>query len=99
MKKLGSNFALGDGKYPETVEDAVQVLALNEPKNPWKKGKDKGPRSMEVSFGQFKGVCWKCGEEGHTKQNCPLNKNKADKEEKEEAHNQVVKRKVKIWSC
>ena len=81
MRDLHNNYALGNDNYPDTVEDALQVLTLygeRSNKIEKKKGKNDDDKSTDASFAQQDGktvVCWRCGKEGHVKKNCPELKN------------------------
>jgi hypothetical protein len=96
MRQLKQDFVLGDQKYPESMEQAVQVLRLCEAKGPNK------PKINKVSEGlteaeesglaaaqvprraKFKkGRCYNCGKIGHMAPDCP---DKKDKEEQKEQH-------------
>jgi len=71
MKNLSEDYALNAGKYPETVEDALQVLTLYE-ETMFKKIKTREEQTMSMSFTQTETrKCWKCGKVGHVKTNCP----------------------------
>ena len=72
LKNLRDDHALGNDKYPATVEDALQVLLLCKKES--KKGYDDGSGKTAASFMQSSGrgpKCWKCGSFGHLKRDCP----------------------------
>jgi len=80
LKDLENDFALGQAKYPATVEEALQVMTLYEDrlKPKFKKGYTAVAEGMnpELSFAQMKemkknGQCFKCGKQGHIAVNCP----------------------------
>ena len=74
MRDLSGDYALGNENYPDTVEDALQVLAL---RTGTKGSKDRKHKTGgETSFAQTgtskrKLKCWKCQKEGHMKKDCP----------------------------
>ena len=78
LKKLANYYALGAAKYPETVEAALKVLALYKEQalkrkqgNGKKAEPDPNP-SSELQMAQVNGPkCWKCGQFGHLKCECP----------------------------
>lgn len=76
MNDLSGDFTLGSDNYPETVKDSLQVMSLRVAKveeiNCKKKKKENGGL-METSFAQQEsGIkCWKCGQRGHIKKDCP----------------------------
>ena len=70
LKKLADDFALGDGKYPENAEEALQVLTLHMERPKLKGKKDDEPIHLSFAQGR-KSKCWKCGKEGHLKRDCP----------------------------
>ena len=77
LKKLADDYALGAAKCPETVEAALQVLAVcNEKALRKRQGgnaqSETNPTS-EMSMAQNgRGPqCWKCGKNGHLKRDCP----------------------------
>jgi hypothetical protein len=71
MKDLADDFALGQAKYPGSLEEALQVLSLYHKGNGHKGGEDyQSP--LELTFAQqHRPKCWKCGELGHLKCDCP----------------------------
>ena len=75
MRTLVQEYALGNGMYPVMMEDALQVLALNTPRDVSdnKQGKDSGDGIGESSFMQSSKVrgCWICGSMKHYKKDCP----------------------------
>jgi hypothetical protein len=92
MRQLKQDYALGDGKYPESMEQAVQVLRLCEAKG-LKKPKSKTSEDLTEAeesglaaaqlphFTKLKeGRCFKCGKKGHMAPNCP------DKEKQKGQH-------------
>jgi len=72
MKDLADDYALGEAKYPESLEEALQVLSMYHKEG---KGKDKrleNDPGLEMTFVQRRGPrCWKCGECGRVKKDCP----------------------------
>ena len=85
MKSLRNDFTLGNDKYPVTMEDALQVLAMNLPRKK-ADGKSGDAGGKETSFNQTDSTnlrCWYCKEAGHVKQDCP--KRKKNMKEKEES--------------
>ena len=80
MKNLSEDYALDAGKYPESVEDALQVLTLHEETSVKKKKQRCNDPEMKLSFAQNR-KCFKCGKEGHIKKDCPELKSKTETEE------------------
>ena len=56
------------GVYPESIEDALQVLIMFSEKKLRKKGKGK---TKEIASSVQTLKCWYCGEEGHSRKTCP----------------------------
>jgi len=80
LKSIGEDYALGGKQvYPDNVEEALQLLMLQEELRTKKKknGDDDVPK---MSFAQFKGKCFKCKKQGHRIKECP----EWDKEKKSE---------------
>jgi hypothetical protein len=75
VRGLENDHALGAVLYPDTVEDALQVLTLHSEHGLRKVGKGKQlDEGLEMSMSQVakkKGKCWKCGKAGHVKKDCP----------------------------
>lgn len=78
LRDLGKDHALGTNQYPETVEDALQVLSLYGQRRKPKKGGDDMQdeiAKVELSHAQMdrerKMKCWNCGEVGHRVKDCP----------------------------
>ena len=77
LKKLADDYALGAAKYPETVEAALQVLAVHNEKALRKRqggnAQSETNPTSEMSMAQNgRGPqCWKCGKNGHLKRDCP----------------------------
>ena len=79
MRKLHDDHSLGDAKFPDTIEEALQVLSMKGTKSLKQRGKsdvDEGTR--DLSFTQMsktqlrkKGLCFKCGKKGHMAKDCP----------------------------
>lgn len=99
LRDMENDYALGHGKFPETVEEALQVLTMymEQPlykiiMKKQKKEKQDGEATPEMSFAQMskkekmkKGLCFKCGKKGHLAANC-----KEDEEEEEQQHFQQL---------
>ena len=75
VRGLESDHALGAVLYPDTVEDALQVLTLHSEHGLRKAGKGKQNEEITaVGYAQVdkkKVKCWKCGKAGHVKKDCP----------------------------
>jgi hypothetical protein len=84
LVSLEDDFALGESKYPETVEDALQVLTLQSERHvkEIKKESSKNDNVVpDLSFVQpkksdmwKKSLCFKCGQKGHKAAECPHSK-------------------------
>lgn len=99
MKSLKSDYSLNNDQYPETVEDALQVLAMNLPRSKVADGKKTGNMGTETSFNQVAGTnrkCWYCQEEGHVKKQCE--KWKKDKDKKSGSTGSFSGQQVVLWS-
>jgi hypothetical protein len=93
MKNMRNDHALGNEKYPETVEEALQVMMLYSEGMHTKKKKDE--EKLALGYAQIsaskrremmkKGLCFKCGEKGHRAMNCP----KKEEDETDQAHAQI----------
>ena len=80
LRNMGNDHALGQEKYPDTVEEALQVMMLFAEKalKQNKRGRTHPQQpSSEVSMAQMsknqmrkKGLCFKCGKPGHLAINC-----------------------------
>ena len=91
MIKLSTDYTLDDGtKYPESVEDALQVLTLYEDSRGRKlKGKsEKDDVKPNLTFLH----CWLCKKEGHKKADCP--ENNKDEEGKKKNFSGVQTRSI-----
>eukprot|EP00980_Cylindrotheca_fusiformis_P028497 scaffold22605_cov192-Cylindrotheca_fusiformis.AAC.2 len=75
MKGLANTYALDDGtKYPDSVEEAYQVLDLYSEKNGGGANTKKRSPCSEMkrqSHAQFNGRCRECGKKGHKATECP----------------------------
>ena len=84
---LSDDHALGDDRYPETMEDALEVLRVSGAKKAAKKVKSDKElaelKKLQLVQGAGQVTCWKCGEVGHVKKECP--KWKAAQEAKQRA--------------
>ena len=70
LKKLQDDYSLGDGKYPEDLQEALQVLQLYAGKK--KNKKKESEESPEWSGAQVeRRKCHKCGKKGHLLKDCP----------------------------
>jgi hypothetical protein len=96
MKDLEHDFALGQTKYPTTVEEALQVMTLytDSNKSKSKKGQLKEEESPALSFAHCvrKGKCFKCGKQGHKRADCPGNNNNGDASGQESGEEQSERR-------
>jgi hypothetical protein len=79
MKDLADDFALGQAKYPASLEEALQVLSLYH-KGKGNKGGSDFQSPLELTFAQHGSKCWKCGEFGHLKRDCPKNQGQATRD-------------------
>ena len=84
LRDLENDYALGHDKYPETLEEALQVLSLYAERPLYKaimkKAKQNGKQDEEtpqLSFAQMskrekmkKGLCFNCGKPGHKAGDC-----------------------------
>jgi len=76
MRDIGDDFALGNGHYPETIEDALQVLSLHSDqkhsiKHDRNDSSDEARVTLAQADGKKKTTCWNCGKKGHVKKDCP----------------------------
>ena len=77
--ELSNDFVKGTTTYPETIEDALEILST------WSNHQESGHQKKQkakrgAAFAQKKKlVCYNCGEEGHIAPKCP----KRDKKERE----------------
>jgi len=67
---------LGNGHYPETIEDALQVLSLHSDqkrsiKHDRNDSNDEAKVTLAQADGKKKTTCWNCGKKGHVKKDCP----------------------------
>ena len=90
LKNLKNGFTLGNNEHPSTMEDALQALAMNLPRE--KLGSKSDTQIKKTSFNQVAGSqqkCWHCKGEDHIKKDCP--KRKKDLEEKKEKESEKKK--------
>ena len=71
VKKMANDCSLGNGNYPETVEDALQVLSMCQLERQQSKEKKERKINGETFFQQKKKACYCCGQEDHMVWNCP----------------------------
>ena len=71
LKDLETDCSLGKKEvYPESIEDALQVLIMYSEKALKKKKKELNKDPVAASFVQVR-KCWECGSEDHVKKECP----------------------------
>ena len=72
------------------MEKALEILIVYAANNPGKKGKKAAVDVANLSLSSAQiGACWKCGEPGHKKQDCPKLKANKEKAELEKTTNEV----------
>ena len=103
LNGIDNDFTLGDDRYPETIEEALQVMSEFGNHNIKHKNQSvKREESSAVSFGQMtkaemmsKGLCFKCGEHRHRAMEC---KNDKKKEEPTEETKNTKQQSHLSWS-
>jgi len=90
LSDLEQGCLLGDGKHPDAVEEALQVLSLHEQQTlkrmVKKKPKSEDEAPLVLSFAQNR-KCWHCGQPDHVKKDCPKKKaGGEDTEAPEQSH-------------
>ena len=71
LDTLERDFSLKAKKYPASVDEALQVLTVHSDTKAKRKKKAPG----DSSFAQTRqNKCWRCKQVGHTKANCPHNR-------------------------
>ncbi len=106
LHALDNDYALGDNKFPDSVEEALQVLSAYKDCNVKKafgasKGKeDERPELtlMQKQEMYNKGLCFKCGKPGHKSFQCKEKKPPVgEKEKTEEQQHMQGEGIIKTW--
>jgi hypothetical protein len=81
MKELDNDYTLGDSKYPDTVEDALEIMTVYYERNKNRRStRSKINEELGLTFAQTNqttkeemmqlGLCFKCGKKGHRAFEC-----------------------------
>jgi hypothetical protein len=112
MRQLKQDFALGHDKYPETMEQAIQVLRLCEAKGPKKpkvntpsegltEAEESGLAAAQMSnrTKYKKGLCYNCGKKGHMAPDCPDKKEQHHVQFSDEPSREITEDSVFDFQC
>ena len=81
LKELDNDYIFGDSKYPDTVEEALEVMTVYCERNKNRRQiRSKQSEGLEMTFAQTnkmskeemmeQGLCFKCGKKGHRAFEC-----------------------------
>ena len=104
LRDLESDYALGQAKFPKTMEEALEVMSMYTEQTLYKTimkkiskhhKQDENDTIEELSFAQMtkrdmikKGLCFKCKKHGHRARECPNDDDTNDDETPEQQHMQ-----------